>query len=156
MPKNIFYINLIFHEILNNLLKKHNNINMKLIKSNFFKCGIAGWCLEIFWTGFGSLLSLDRKMTGTTSLLMFPIYGLAACFKPIYNFLKNRSTILRGGVYTVIIFTAEYCFGLLLRSFEMCPWDYSGTKYNVNGLIRLDYAPAWFLAGLIMERIVRK
>ena len=129
---------------------------MKLIKSNFFKCGVAGWCFEIFWTGLGSMLSLDRTLTGTTSLLMFPIYGLAACFKPIYNFLKNRSAIFRGGVYTILIFTAEYCFGSLLRVFGMCPWDYTGTKYNVHGLIRLDYAPAWFFAGLIMERIVRK
>ena len=72
------------------------------------------------------------------------------------NFLKNRSTILRGGIYTILIFTAEYCFGSLLRAFDMCPWDYTGSKLSINGLIRLDYAPAWFIAGLIMERIVRK
>lgn len=133
-----------------------NTNSMKIMKSNFIKCGLTGWCLEVFWTGFGSLLSLDRKMTSTTSLIMFPIYGMAACFKPIYKLLKNRNPIMRGGVYTILIFAAEYCFGSLLRTFNMCPWDYSASKMSIDGLIRLDYAPAWFCAGLLMERVVRK
>ena len=141
---------------MNILTHSANTITMKIMQSNFVKCGLAGWCIEVFWTGLGSLLSYDRKMTGTTSLIMFPIYGMAALLKPIYNALKNRNTFLRGGVYTILIFTVEYFSGLLLRAANMCPWDYSYSKLNINGLIRLDYAPAWFFAGLLMERIVRK
>jgi hypothetical protein len=37
----------------------------------------------------------------------------------------------------------------------MCPWDYSGRIWNVDGLIRLDFAPFWFAAGLIFERLTR-
>ena len=141
---------------MNILTHPANTNTMKIMKSNFVKCGLAGWCIEVFWPGLGSLLSYDRKMTGTTSLIMFPIYGMAALLKPIYNALKNRNTFLRGGVYTILIFTVEYFSGLLLRAANMCPWDYSYSKLNINGLIRLDYAPAWFCAGLLMERIVRK
>lgn len=141
---------------MNILTHPANTNTMKIIKSNFVKCGLAGWCIEVFWTGLGSLLSYDRKMTGTTSLIMFPIYGMAALLKPIYNLIKNRNPIMRGGVYTILIFTVEYFSGLLLRAANMCPWDYSYSKLHINGLIRLDYAPAWFCAGLLMERIVRK
>lgn len=141
---------------MNILAHTANTNTMKIMKSNFIRCGLAGWCIEVFWTGLGSLLSYDRKMTGTTSLIMFPIYGMAALLKPIYNLIKNRNTFLRGGVYTILIFTVEYFSGLLLRALNMCPWDYSYSKLNIDGLIRLDYAPAWFCAGLLMERIVRK
>lgn len=128
---------------------------MKFMKNNFIRCGLMGWCLEVFWTGLGSLLSADRKMTATTSLIMFPIYGMAALFKPVYRIIKNRNMLFRGGVYTICIFTAEYLSGSFLRLLHMCPWDYSGSRFAIQGLIRLDYAPAWFVAGLLMERIVR-
>ena len=124
------------------------------LRNKFIKCGITGWCLEIFWTGMGSLLHSDKRMLCTTSLLMFPIYGMAACLKPLCGLLKNRNTLFRGGVYTVIIFTAEYISGSLLRYFHMCPWDYTGAKTSFHGLIRLDYAPVWFLTGLLMERLL--
>lgn len=123
--------------------------------TNFIRCGLTGWCLEVFWTGLGSLLSSDRKMTGTTSLIMFPIYGMAALFQPVYQLIKNRNMLFRGGVYTCCIFTAEYLSGSFLRLFHMCPWDYSGSRFAIQGLIRLDYAPVWFFTGLLMERIVR-
>lgn len=129
---------------------------MDILKNDFIKCGLTGWCLEVFWTGFGSLLTYDRKMTGTTSLLMFPIYGMAVCLKPIYSIIKDKNLLLRGGVYTILIFTAEYMSGSILKELNMCPWDYSHTKYNVSGLIRLDYAPAWFITGLLMEKILSK
>lgn len=129
---------------------------MKLLKNNFILCGLTGWCMEIFWTGMGSMLSHDRKMTGTTSLIMFPIYGMAALFKPIYHIIRNRNMLFRGGVYTICIFTAEYLSGSILRLLHMCPWDYSGSRFAIQGLIRLDYAPAWFIAGLVMERIVKR
>ena len=36
----------------------------------------------------------------------------------------------------------------------MCPWDYNNAKTNVDGVIRLDYAPFWLAAGLIFEKIL--
>lgn len=41
-----------------------------------------------------------------------------------------------------------------MKKHDMCPWDYSGAKSNINGLIRLDYAPFWMAAGLIFEKIL--
>jgi hypothetical protein len=50
------------------------------------------------------------------------------------------------------IFAAEYVSGSLLKRADICPWDYSEARYHVKGLIRWDYAPAWFAVGLIFER----
>jgi Predicted membrane protein len=85
---------------------------------------------------------------------MFPIYGMASLLKPVCTLLKKQSLWLRGCVYTLCIFTGEYLTGSFLRRFEACPWDYSKSPLNVKGLIRLDYAPLWFGAGLLFEKIL--
>jgi uncharacterized membrane protein len=85
---------------------------------------------------------------------MFPIYGMASFLKPLCRLLKGKSLLLRGGVYTCCIFCGEYLTGSFLKKFEACPWDYSEAPLNINGLIRLDYAPLWFGAGLLFEKIL--
>ena len=121
---------------------------------NFLICGLTGWCMEVLWTGLHSVLSGELTMTGKTSLLMFPIYGMAACIGPVYAKIKKLPALLRGSIYTVGIFSFEYLSGSLLRRHHFCPWDYSSARANVNGLIRLDYAPFWLGAGLLFERIL--
>lgn len=85
---------------------------------------------------------------------MFPIYGLAVFLEPIHDRIRSRPFYIRGGVYTFIIFLIEYFTGLALKILTgICPWDYSGSRFSVNGFIRLDYAPAWFAAGLLFEKL---
>lgn len=127
---------------------------MRFLEKNFIKCGIIGWCFEIIWTGLINFLHNDRKMTSNTSILMFPIYGSACLIKPVCKSIKKMPLIVRGSIYTIMIFSMEYSSGYFLRKFNMCPWDYSKSRYNIKGLIRLDYAPAWFSVGLIYEKIL--
>jgi uncharacterized membrane protein len=87
---------------------------------------------------------------------MFPIYGMAACLNPVCKKLKNKSALLRGGVYALLIYAAEYTTGVLLKKFGACPWDYSKAKLNYKGVVRLDYAPAWFFAGLFFEKLLNR
>ncbi|WP_027340136.1 putative ABC transporter permease [Halonatronum saccharophilum] len=120
----------------------------------FIIYGMLGWCLEIFWTGFNSLLAGSPDLRGWTYLWMFPIYGLAILLEPIYLRIRGYNFLLRGGIYTLLIFSIEYLTGwLLLNTIGICPWDYTGKAYSVHGLIRLDYAPLWFLVGLLFERV---
>ena len=121
---------------------------------NFLICGLTGWCMEILFTSAGSLARHDGRLIGQTSLWMFPIYGMAACIGPVYAKIKKLPALLRGSIYTVGIFSFEYLSGSLLRRHHFCPWDYSSARANVNGLIRLDYAPFWLGAGLLFERIL--
>lgn len=124
------------------------------MKRNFILCGIFGWCIEILWTAFEKFRRRDMKLIGNTSIWMFPIYGMASLFAPIYRFIQRANIIVRGFVYMLSIFTAEYATGYILKRHDMCPWDYSKCKYNINGLVRLDYAPLWFLVGLVFEKLV--
>ena len=119
--------------------------------------GVSGWALEIFWTGMGALLSGDWQLPGFTYLWMFPIYGLAVLLEPLHDEINNWPWYIRGMVWVVIIFAIEYTTGWLLKlALGCCPWDYSGTTpFHVRGLIRLDYAPAWFSAGFLFERLHR-
>lgn len=118
---------------------------------SFIKCGMLGWGLEILWTGFHSLLNGDSRLMGHSSLWMFPIYGMAAMISPVYSLLKPLNIIFRGLIYMLCIFAVEYVTGTILQGLHLCPWDYSQAPYNINGVIRLDYAPLWFAVGLFFE-----
>ena len=127
----------------------------KCFLTNFLLCGLCGWCMECSWTGMSSIVKhKDKSLVCRTSVWMFPIYGMAACLSPISKKLKNRNALLRGGVYASLIYIAEYVSGIILQKHGACPWDYSKAKYNYKGVVRFDYAPLWFLAGLFFEKML--
>ncbi len=128
--------------------------NIILFEKNFLFCGALGWCLEIFWTGLCSLKNKKFDLLGHSSLWMFPIYGCACIIAPLSKLYKNCSIVFRGLIYMTHIFFGEYAFGSLLKKHQMCPWDYSKSKFHINGLIRLDYAPLWFFTGLLYEKLL--
>lgn len=120
----------------------------------FLIYGLVGWVLEIIWTGLHSFLKKDFSLISHTSLWMFPIYGLAVFLEPICSAMAGFPLVIRGGVYMCCIFLAEYITGWgLQKTVGVCPWDYSDSRFQVNGLIRLDYAPAWFVVGLLFEKL---
>ncbi len=129
---------------------------------NFLKCGLTGWCLEILFTSMDALRRRDMTLKGHTSLWMFPIYGSAAILSPISRLLRGKSALTRGLTYMGMIFSMEYLSGLLLSRRKICPWDYSGRSFDIDGLIRwnigrvirLDFAPYWFCAGLLFEQLL--
>ena len=133
---------------------------------DFFKCGVAGWCLEVLFTSMESVMIHDWRLMAKTSLLMFPIYGMGAILPIISRAmdwwlggerLDWMDGVIRHGIlYTVLIFMGEYLFRSILKVRGICPWDYTGLHSNINGLIRLDFAPLWFATGLIFERITQK
>lgn len=123
----------------------------------------------MLFTSVESIMAHDWRLMGRTSLLMFPIYGMGAFLAPIGRSVDRWLTwepgqglrlwdrIMRhGALYMVLIFTMEYISGSWLRARGMCPWDYTGRNSNINGLIRLDFAPLWFLTGLLFEEITKK
>ena len=129
---------------------------MKNLPKNFFLCGIIGWCTEIIFTSLKSLRDRDFRLLGVTSLWMFPIYGLGSLLIIPYRFVKKYSFIVRGTVYTICIFLGEFFSGQLLSKIHACPWNYEKARLNVKKVIRLDYAPLWFLFGLFLEKILNR
>lgn len=121
---------------------------------NFLRCGLTGWCMEILFTSLDSLRRRDFHLKGSTSVWMFPIYGCAAFFAPIHKLLRHKPFWVRGLTYMSLIFSGEYVSGLFLSKHNMCPWDYGHSRFHIKRIIRLDYAPFWFGAGLLFERIL--
>lgn len=124
------------------------------IAADFLRCGVIGWCVEIIFTALGALRRREMQLMGQTSLWMFPIYGCAALFKPLFLLIRKCSFPVRGLIYALCIFTGEYASGHLLDRYALCPWNYNRYKWHVKGLIRLDFLPFWCLAGLLFERVL--
>ncbi|MBI5548998.1 MAG: hypothetical protein HY901_34375 [Deltaproteobacteria bacterium] len=121
----------------------------------FFIYGALGWCMEVIFTGVSSLLKHDRSATAKTYLWMHPIYGATALLlEGAHDLMSTAPWFARGFAYLAIIYAAEALSGWILRRvLGSCPWDYGRGPWSVAGLIRLDYAPAWYLAGLLFEPV---
>ncbi len=127
---------------------------MKKFLLFFLHCGILGWCLEILFTALQAFRRREMTGMGNTSVFMFFIYGMAAFLKPIYALIRKLPAALRGLIYMTCIFSAEYTAGTLLSRKELCPWNYERSRFHICRVIRLDYAPLWFLTGLLFERLL--
>lgn len=126
------------------------------MKNNFIQCGLIGWCVEILFTGLHSLLNGHFQLMGQSSLWMFPIYGCASLIGPISRVCRKYPLVIRGLIYMMLIFFGEFFFGSILCAFHICPWDYSGSRFSIGGIIRLDYAPFWFVLGLFYEFFLKR
>lgn len=121
----------------------------------FIIYGLIGWITEVVFTGMGSIIAGSWYLTGYTYLWMFPIYAMAIFLEPLHDRIRYVAWPIRGLIYVGVILLIEYFAGFLLdMTIGFCPWSYTGrTLYTIDGYIRLDYAPFWFMAGLIFERI---
>lgn len=135
---------------MNNLCNMRNN-NFMIIRYMIY--GLLGMNMEIFWTGLSGIRFHSKNLIGHTSVWMFFVYGLAVVvLEPVHNLISDQNWFFRGCVYTMLIFAIEFTTGYLLRIFGIEAWNYT-TPLSILGLIRLDYAPAWFIAGMIFEQL---
>ncbi len=117
----------------------------------FLIYGLTGIALEVIWTGLWGFLGGDAAFTGHSSVIMLFIYGMVVFMEPLFLQLERSPLFLRGMVYMSLIFAVEYWSGLLLRLMRIEVWDYYASALNIRGVIRMDYAPVWFAAGLMYE-----
>ena len=124
--------------------------------------GIFGWCSEIVWTASYILVAsimagraIDWRLRGHTYIWMLPIYGAGGLlFEVAHAAIAGWAWPIRGLVYMLGCFTIEWYAGRLLQATTgRIPWDYSDARWNVRGLIRLDYAPVWFAFGMLLEHV---
>ncbi|GAB6158740.1 membrane protein [Desulfotomaculum varum] len=121
----------------------------------FLIYGMLGWSMEVLWTGFLSALAGDWRLTSTTYLWMFPIYGLAVLLEPVHHSIRSLPWWLRGCIWVAAIWLIEAGSGFVIKTITgKIPWDYTGqSPWQIAGLIRLDMAPLWFIVGFLFERL---
>jgi len=124
---------------------------------------LMGITLEVFWTAIGNFIKEKNfRLMGQSYLWMIPIYGLVPfIYKIILSYFQNYSILLRGIVYMLAFYSLEYITGFIIKQLTgKCPWDYSNhyvkilgkkRRFNFQGIITLEYAPAWYAYGIIFE-----
>lgn len=124
----------------------------------FILYGLLGIAIEVIWTALYEKLFEHKPgwdLKGTTYVWMMPVYGLTVVlYEPVYHAIDELGWMWRGLIYAIGILVVEYVVGFVLRKIDRCPWDYTdATRFQIHGLIRLDYAPLWFALGLALEPI---
>jgi len=119
----------------------------------FIIYGAVGCLMEVLFTGLCALRSKDFKLSSSTSLWMFFIYGMVVFLEPFFRIMSPLNFLLRGAIYASFILLGEFITGSLLKRADICPWDYSHSRFNVKGVVRFDYLPAWVVAGLVFEQL---
>ncbi|MEQ2244732.1 hypothetical protein ILYODFUR_020218 [Ilyodon furcidens] len=116
-------------------------------------------CEVAFTAAYDWCSTRDRRLTGHSSLWALPMYATAIfCMEGLRARLlaQHHSLPLRLTTYTLFIYTWEFSWGVGLRLLGACPWDYSAHRYNLGGLVTLEYALAWAVAAFIAEQHVIK
>ena len=121
-----------------------------------FAC--IGVAMEVVFTALCDYpVTRSKRLMGVSYIWMLPIYGMTPLFLSVlYPRMEGILLPFRIVVYTVLLLLMEYTTGWILRKATGdCPWEpgYRGKRWAIDGLVRLDYAPAWALACLIFERL---
>lgn len=123
--------------------------------------GVLGLGLEVVFTSaLDARKDSKRQLMGYSSLWYLPLYMLPPVFLNVTGwFVLPLPLIVRGLIYMAAIFLVEYVGMFCLRKLlGVSPSEagYYQSRWNLHGLIRLDYAPAMFLMGLVFELVYRR
>ncbi|OAF68779.1 Transmembrane protein [Intoshia linei] len=135
------------------------NANHLMWYFRFYLYAVNGILLEVIYTSLWELYFHGNvKLIGITSIYAIFIYGLSGMANEKLHTIMKSSNIaipIRGVVYTVWTIFWEFLCGNILEYFGACPWNYSSyTKYHINGLVALEYAPLWFTVCLLWEQLL--
>ncbi|XP_022605519.1 transmembrane protein 229A [Seriola dumerili] len=124
----------------------------------FLFFGMHGFLDEVLFTSMFNLVEKsDRTLSGHTSLWSFLMYGSCSfVVEKLYlhlHFSRGWGTWQRLPLYICFIYAWEFSWGLVLRQFDACSWDYSHYPHNFMGLITLLYLPGWVCLSLYQDML---
>ncbi|KAK9525656.1 hypothetical protein VZT92_016341 [Zoarces viviparus] len=122
----------------------------------FLFFGMQGLLDEVIFTSIFNLVEKsDRSLSGHTSLWSFLMYGSCSfVVEKLYlhlHYSRGWGTWRRLPIYIGFIYAWELSWGLVLRQFGACSWDYSHYPHNFMGLITLLYLPGWACLSLYQD-----
>ncbi|XP_077494229.1 transmembrane protein 229B-like [Amblyomma americanum] len=119
---------------------------------------LHGYLIEVTFTAAWNLVaSGSLELRGHSSVWSLAIYSISCVAMEKINGLFHRRGFAlpaRALAHTCWIYAWEFTTGLVLRAMGWCPWDYSDFQFNVAGLVTLEYAPLWFLCGVLFEMLM--
>ncbi|MBI5211050.1 MAG: hypothetical protein HY927_13855 [Elusimicrobia bacterium] len=130
---------------------------MRMALSMFvFAC--VGTALEVVFTALADFRKTrSLRLMGYSYVWMLPIYALVPVIMDVlYVPLEGVILPLRLATYVTLLLAVEYLSGRAMRRLlGEAPWEpgYRGKRWAVDGLVRLDYAPAWAAACFLFERL---
>ncbi|KAG2469436.1 transmembrane protein 229B-like [Polypterus senegalus] len=125
--------------------------------SRWYLYAIHGYFCEVMFTAtWEFVVNYNWKFPGVTSVWALFIYGTSILvMEKMYLVLRDRCPfLLRCLLYTLWTYVWEFSTGFVLRHFNACPWDYSLFEYDFMGLVTLEYAVPWYLASIIVEKVI--
>ena len=113
-----------------------------------------GITMEVVCTSVLSFIK-DRNpiLKGETYLWMVPVYTAVPY---IYVFVQGEWPNLvwwqKGFVYMLAFYLLELVAGLIIKALiGASPWNYKNYRFHFMEVICLEYAPVWFIYGIIGE-----
>ena len=110
--------------------------------------------MEVVCTSIMDFIKLrDPRLKGETYLWMLPVY---AAVPFIYVFIQSILPDLvwwqKGFVYMIAFYLLELIAGLIIKALVgVSPWNYKNYRFHFMEVICLEYAPVWFIYGIIGE-----
>ena len=125
----------------------------------FFVGSLFGWAIELFWRRFFSKSNPERKWLnpGFLNGPYLPLYGLSLCTLFSLSFI-NVSGVSERWIQETILFiimalcitAMEYIAGLIfIKGMHIKLWDYSKNKFNIQGIICLQYTFYWYILSAV-------
>lgn len=154
------YFTNVFHEGFVRLRYESNRASVRrcpgglpgVVRFAFF--GMHGFLDEVLFTSVFNLFE-KAEPRGHTSLWSFFMYGSCSfVVEKLYlqlHFGRGWGTWRRLPIYICFIYTWEFCWGLALRHYDACSWDYSHYPLNFMGLVTLLYLPGWVCLSLYQD-----
>jgi hypothetical protein len=95
----------------------------------------------------------DPRLKGETYLWMLPVY---AAVPYIYMFVTSTfidsGWIVKGFIYMIAFYLLELLAGLIIKALVgVSPWNYKDYRFHFKEVICLEYAPVWFIYGVVGE-----
>ena len=113
-----------------------------------------GITLEIVATSIMDFIKYrDPRLKGESYLWMLPVYAVVPY---IYMFVtstfKNYGWMMKGFIYMISFYFLELMAGLIIkRLVGVSPWNYKNYRFHFKEVICLEYAPVWFIYGVVGE-----
>ena len=113
-----------------------------------------GITMEVIATSIMDFIKYrDPRLKGETYLWMLPVYAVVPyIYMVVTSSFKDSGWIVKGFIYMIAFYLLELMAGLIIKALVgVSPWNYKDYRFHFKEVICLEYAPVWFIYGVVGE-----